>query len=68
VLEFQSVEKSRSAKCKCLTLGSYPYLYECRDNFCESSWCSSDSQCSTYFQQMETAYPGQYVNLGCVDF
>ena len=46
----------------------YPYLYECRDNLCETLWCSSDSECNAYFQQMDDVFPGQYVNLGCVDF
>jgi hypothetical protein len=46
----------------------YPYLYECRDNLCESQWCSSDSQCSVYFLQMENTYPGKYANLGCVQY
>lgn len=45
----------------------YPYLYECRDGLCESQYCSTDAQCSTYFQQLETAYPGKYANLGCVE-
>ena len=46
----------------------YPYLYECRNNLCESEYCSADGQCSVYFQQMENAYPGKYANLGCVDY
>jgi hypothetical protein len=46
----------------------YPYLYECRNSLCESQYCSADAQCSVYYQQIETAYPGQYANLGCVDF
>jgi len=52
-----------------LTCGAdYPYLYECDNNLCESEWCTSDGQCSVYYQQIENANPGKYENLGCVEY
>ncbi|MBN2495613.1 MAG: hypothetical protein JXR96_13550 [Deltaproteobacteria bacterium] len=46
----------------------YPYLYECRDGLCESPYCSSDAQCQAYFQRIDAASPGTWVNLGCVEY
>ncbi len=52
-----------------LTCGAdYPYLYQCRNNLCESEYCSTDVECNAYFQILENATPGGYVNQGCVDY
>ncbi|HOX47184.1 MAG TPA: hypothetical protein PK668_26555 [Myxococcota bacterium] len=49
-------------------LVDYPYLYECVDGRCKTGMCSSDGQCSAYYQQVSTSNPSYDVNLGCLTF
>ena len=44
----------------------YPYIYSCDNGECASSGCSSDSDCTTYFEQMSAVLPENWRYDGCV--
>jgi hypothetical protein len=50
-----------------LCLADYPYVYECQEGYCATTYCSSDAQCGTYFVQVYSELGG-WLNLGCVEY